>query len=233
MKQQTLCKLVADCLMVVGILLAMANKLTGNLAHELLGTCLMLLFIGHNVLNRRWYATIAQRWGSNRGRVDVSLTTLLLLALVILVGSSLMISRSLYGFLGIEGSLALRQVHTTAAYWFFILMSMHLGMHWSRVMVIFAGARLLPSRPSVRLLVQMVLPIGIFLYGVRASFEREVCSKLFMRYAFDNWAFDTTIMPYFFHNLAILGSYVVLIHCVRSLALSKNKDSRCLRIIRQ
>jgi hypothetical protein len=233
MKRQTLSKLVVDCLMVVGILLAMANKLTGNHAHELLGTCLVLLFIGHNVLNWRWYTTIPQRWSSNRGKFDVFLTTLFLLALGILVGSSLMISRSLYEFLGMDGSLALRQVHTTAATWFFILMSMHIGMHWSRVMAVFAGGRMLPSWPSARLLVRRVLPIGIFLYGVRASFEREVCSKLFMRNAFDNWAFDTAIMPYFLQNLAIIGSSVVLIHCAGSLALSTSKDSRRLRIIRQ
>lgn len=229
MKRQTIFKWAADGLMVVGILLAMANRLTGNQAHELLGTCLVPLFIGHTILNRRWYATIPQRWGSTRGKVDVCLTTLLLLALGALVGSSLMISRSLHGFLGIEGSLALRQVHTTAAYWFFILMSMHLGMHWSRVMTVFTGARMLSSRPSVRLLVRMVLPIGIFLYGVRAAFERDVCSKLFMRYAFDNWAFDTAIMPYFLQNMAIIGSYVVLTQSIFSLARYKNQGGIFMR----
>lgn len=229
MKRQAHYKLAADCLMVAGLLLAMTNRLTGNQAHELLGTCLLLLFIGHNVMNWRWYTTIPQRWRSNRGKFDVFLTTLFLLALGILVGSSLMISRSLYAFLGMDGSLALRQVHTTAAYWFFILMSMHIGMHWSRVMAVFAGARMLPSWPSARLLVRRVLPIGIFLYGVRASFEREVCSKLFMRYAFDNWAFDTAIAPLFFQNLAIIGVYVVLIHFILSLARYKNKEGVFMR----
>ena len=50
-----------------------------------------------------------------------------------------------------------------------------------------------------------------------------------MRYAFDNWAFDTAIAPLFFQNLAIIGVYVVLIHFILSLARYKNKEGVFMR----
>jgi hypothetical protein len=40
------------------MLIAMAYYITGNLVHEVVGVVVLLLFIVHNILNRRWYRAI-------------------------------------------------------------------------------------------------------------------------------------------------------------------------------
>ncbi|MDQ0899186.1 membrane-bound ClpP family serine protease [Paenibacillus sp. V4I7] len=51
-------KLVIDFMMLIFTIVAMAYSITGNRAHEIVGVFLFILFIVHNILNRRWYKAI-------------------------------------------------------------------------------------------------------------------------------------------------------------------------------
>ncbi len=212
MNRKTLLKLVVDCAMILSVLLAIANKLTENRMHESVGLFIVFLFFLHNILNWRWYSSILQGKYSMRRLLDIAVNLLFVLAMATLIGSSLMISRTLFVSLGIESTLTLRQVHTTAAYWFFILMAIHLGMHWARVKAI--TRRILPIsfNQRVQSVLRWLLSIVIVFYGVKASFDRDVLSKLFMIYSFDFWDFEKSVVGFFINYVAIMGFYIVITH---------------------
>lgn len=210
MNRTTHVKLAVDALMLAGILLAMANKLTENRIHELIGALLVVLFIVHNVLNRQWHTSIQQRWQNNRGRFDIVVNTLLSLAIAILIASSIMLSRSLFAAVGVDGNLTIRQIHSTAAHWFLILMSVHLGVHWARMTALLRKMIPLLNRYPVHVLTRMLVPAAILGYGIKASFDRDICSKLFMVYSFDFWDFERSSIGFFANYLAIIGVYAVM-----------------------
>ena len=51
-------KLIIDNSMTVLMLFAMAYQLTGNMAHEVIGATIFILFFVHNFLNRCWYKSL-------------------------------------------------------------------------------------------------------------------------------------------------------------------------------
>lgn len=112
----------------------MASILTGDTVHKLLGVSFGLLFIVHNILNWRWYKALL------KGRYDAirilrtAVDLLLLVAMLVLMVSAMTISLKVFAFLGLNRGLTGRKIHLFAAYWGFILMSVHLGMHWGMVM---------------------------------------------------------------------------------------------------
>lgn len=216
-------KLAINALMVAGILLAMANKLTENRIHELIGALMVILFIVHNALNWRWHTSIQQRWQTNRGRFDVVVNILLALIIGVLIGSSIMLSRTLFAFMDVEGNLTIRQIHSTAAHWFLLLMSVHLGVHWPRIATLLKKMSPLPNPHGypVHVLARTLLPTAILGYGIKASFDRDICSKLFMIYSFDFWDFEQSSAGFFINYLAIIAVYVVLTRTVLKTFLNR------------
>ena len=128
-------KMMIDLIMTVMLLCQMGYMLVGETLHEWVGTAMFLLFIVHHILNRRWYG------GLQRGRytpyriMQILINILLLVSMAALMVSGIVMSRVVFAFLPLQGGMALaRVVHMLASYWGFILMSVHLGMHWGMVM---------------------------------------------------------------------------------------------------
>lgn len=208
-------KLALDLVMTILILLAFAYQLTDNTAHELIGFVVLGFFLIHNIaLNGRWYATLLKGKYSGRRIASIGVNFLVLATTVTLVVSGLVNSHLIGRLLGVEGDLLPREIHTTAAYWFLVLMSIHLGMHWKIVM---AEARKLSGvsggNPRRSLLLRGTAVL-IAAYGVHASMERNLYAKLIAYFSFDYWNFDESIAGYFAQYLAIIGVYVCLTHYV-------------------
>ncbi len=124
-------KITADALMTVALLLLMPYEMVGEAAHEWIGAGMFLLFILHHILNRKWTGNIGKgRYTPYR----ILQTVLVILVLVCILGSmisGIILSRHLFAFLDIRGfSGPARIMHMTCAYWGFVLMSLHLGIHW-------------------------------------------------------------------------------------------------------
>jgi len=207
-------KLAIDLFMVVLLLVAIASKLTGNTAHELLGVSLLTLFIVHNVLNRRWYQTVLKRKYNTRRILNTAVNLLLLVMVLMLMISSVMISRTVFAFIPVDGGLIARQMHILATYWGFILISIHIGMHWR--MIIGAARKKLGitalnrySRFALR-----VMAVLIAVYGAYAFFAREVGSRLILYYTYSYWNFDESAMFFFTDYLSIMGVYICVTYYV-------------------
>ena len=93
-----------------------------------------LLFLLHHGLNWKWLR------GLGRGRytafrvLQTILAALLLFCMLGVMASGILLSRHLFAALPIPGGRSwARVVHMLCAYWGFVLMSLHLGLHWGMV----------------------------------------------------------------------------------------------------
>lgn len=160
---------VLDCLMVILLPLLMAYSLVGEEVHEWLGVATLLLFLGHHGLNWHWYpALLKGRWTAARA-FQAAVNVLLLLAMLGLMVSGVMLSRHVFSFLPIRGSLEFtRTLHMLSSYWGFYLMGLHLGLHWRMVM---GWAQKRSTVRPVLLTAAGLLAAG---YGVYSFFRHEI-----------------------------------------------------------
>jgi hypothetical protein len=194
------------------LLAALAYWWLDNTAHELISTGMFLLVIVHNVFNRWWYSTITRGRRAPRGLITTVLNLSLLTVMLVLLITSLMISRDVFGFLSLGGGFTAREIHKLASYWALVIMSIHLGLHWSMVMGVLRSAFGIAKRSTVRTAILRVVAVIIAAYGVHSSFEMTIGSKLVLHPTLDMWDFEESTLGFFVHYTSIIGLYVFLAH---------------------
>ena len=132
MKPAAAAKMIVDGMMTLGLLFLMGYQLWGESAHEWAGAGMLLLFLVHNFLNRSWYRNLFRGRFTPMRLVQIGVNMLLLTAMLAQMYSGIVMSRHVFAFLPIDGGMAAaRRLHILGAYWGFVLMSVHLGLHWN------------------------------------------------------------------------------------------------------
>lgn len=180
----------------------------GNVAHEAAGTAMFLLLIAHNVFNRRWYGTIAKAQREPRTLFNIVVTFLLMLAMLALLVTSVLISNALSGVMSPYAGFTVRQIHTLAAYWVLVIVSVHLGLRWPILMGVTRKLVGITQPNAVRTVALRVIAVVIALYGVWSSFELAIGTKLSMQMTLDWWNFEESVAGFFIHCVAIAGLYI-------------------------
>lgn len=201
-------KISIDIIMTVLMLLEMAYQLTGNLFHEITGVTLFILFFLHNMLNIKWYKSV-HKVKYNFRRIISTMTNMLLLAsMILLMITGIMISRDVFSFLGLNGGLTAQQLHTCAATWGLVFISIHVGMNWQMLLNMIVKITGCTDKNIIVDIIKHVITIVIMLYGIKASFDLSIGSKLFMQAAFSYWNFDESTIGFFLSYLSIMGIYI-------------------------
>ena len=206
MKQAQM-KIMVDAAMTAALLLLMPYELIGTLPHEIIGTAMLVLFIVHHILNRKWTASVFK--GRYTAMRSVQTAVILLMFLCILGSgvSGILLSKHLYTFLpDVAFSSLSRRVHMLCAYWGFVLMSLHLGFHWRR-MVTAMGRR---KKSRIRTIVVRTLGVCIALYGCNAFVKRGVGDYLFLRTAFAFFDYSEPVILFILDYMAIMGTFAFL-----------------------
>ncbi len=209
MNRKLIFRLIIDFSMTILLLFAFAYQLTGNTGHEIVGTAMLVLFIFHNFINLGWYKTLFKGKYPIARIINISTNILLLLDMVILMISGIMVSQKVFSFLSIDTDFLATQIHASAAYWGLILISIHLGNHWN--MMLNGVNKMLGNNKKISLLLGSI-GILIALYGIKASFEMDIGSKLFLQSAFSYWDFEKFPIRFFMNYLAIMGLYICITH---------------------
>ena len=148
MKPKAIVRIGIDIGMTVLLLLLMAYELIGSGPHEWIGLAMFVLFVCHHLLNRGWYKNLFRGSYTPMRLLQTILAGLVLLTMLGAMVSSVLISREVFAFLPISGGRSLgRTLHLLCAYWGFVLLSLHLGIHW-RSMMAMAGWLCKPSPPA-------------------------------------------------------------------------------------
>lgn len=202
MRPKQIARLGLDLTMTVLLLLLMARQITGEDAHEWLGAAMFVLWLLHHLLNRRWYAGLAKGAWTPMRAVQLACDLLLLAAMLGTMVSAVVLSRQVFGFLGISGGLAwARPLHIACSFWAFVLMAAHLGLHWNMVLGMArkaAGLRL--------------AGVAAALYGVYAFVRNQIPSYLFLTTHFVFFDYERPAALFFADYLAMLALFVLLAH---------------------
>lgn len=135
MKLKAFIKRIIDAAMILLIPVLMAEILTGQQAHEWLGTGMVLLFVLHHILNFGWMRNLFKGKYSPLRCAGTALNILLLFDFLALASSGVMMSGFVFEWLPFSGGMiTARTLHLFASHWGFILMSLHTGMHWKLIL---------------------------------------------------------------------------------------------------
>ena len=210
-------RIALDIAMTILLIVAYAYRITGDIAHEWIGVSVFVLFIAHNVINYRWYKNIGKGTYTAQRVIMTTVNALLALTMATLVITGFMQSRIVLSFLNLPGSMLLRQIHTTAAYWGLPLIGVHIGLHWGMFTKFISKDRIIIS----------ILRILAFLFavlGVWSSFDRDMFSKLFLGFSFDYWPEERPAVLFFTETLSVMGIYVfVIYYFIKLVSWLKNK----------
>ncbi|QIA20858.1 DUF4405 domain-containing protein [Mesorhizobium sp. AA22] len=152
--------------MAIFLLLSLAYWWLENVPHEIVGTAMFALLARHNVVNRLWFKNLLRGRYDGRRAFVAAVHLLLIVNMVILLFSSIVISKSLFGALPIPDSIYLREVHWFSAYWVMMIVGIHLGLHWARVMALTRSIPGVSAKGTSRTLVLRVA--AVLLAGFRA-----------------------------------------------------------------
>jgi hypothetical protein len=207
MYRNLLFRLVIDLSMTVLMLVAMAYHITGNAIHELVGVILLVLFIVHNLLNRRWYKSVFRGKYHFRRILSIGVNVLFLVSMAMVIISSIPISSDIFPTITINNDMILRQIHVLTSYWGFIFMSVHIGMSWGTIINSVRKMTGITSKSRIRTIVLRVIAVLIVVYGVQTSFERDMILRLTIYSPF-GWNFNESTTGFLIDYLSMMGIYI-------------------------
>lgn len=211
MSRKLLSRLIIDLSMTIFMLVAMAYPITGNTVHEVVGTILFVLFIVHNFLNRRWYKAIFKGTYSIQRALSIAVNLIFLGSMAAVLLSSIPISRDIFDLDPIQNQMIMSQTHVLTAYWGFIFMTVHIGISWGRMIHTVRKITGITGTNYIRTIVIRVVAVLIVVYGVQASFEQNMGTKLIIYNPF-GWGHNDSTLRFIIDYLSIMGIYIAGTH---------------------
>ena len=211
-KQQA--KIAVDIFMTLCLLFLMPYELIGEAIHEWIGAGMFLLFILHHILNRKWTGNLTKGRYKPLRIIQTILVMLILICILGSMASGIILSRHVFAFLKIRGLSALaRVIDMTCAYWGFVLMSLHLGIHWGMMMGM--AGKIFPKSSKARTWILRLAGIGIAGYGVYAFIKRDILSYLLMQVQYVFFNFEEPVIFFILDYMAAMGLFVFIGYYLR------------------
>lgn len=187
---------------------------------------MFVLFILHHILNLKWSKNLFHgKYSSYRVLQTISAGLVFLTMLGSMV-SAVLISREVFAFLPISGGRSFgRTLHMFCAYWGFLFLSFHLGIHWN--MILGMTGKLSRKKSKLRVWFLRLTGFLIAAYGVYALFHREIPSYLFLQTQFVFFDFEEPLVFFLLDYLTVMGLFVFSGHyagqAVRRLSKSRKR----------
>lgn len=213
MKPKSVLKLVVDVFMTVALLFLMGYQFWGEAPHEWVGVGMFILFIFHHVLNASWHINLFKGKFSALRILTLCTDFLVLISMLAQIYSGIVMSRYVFSFLPSSGGMALaRRLHILGAYWGFLLMSLHLGLHWNMILGIVQKAARMKRHSKVRSIISFVIALVISGYGVRALIGRDFVTYLFLRSEFVFLDYSEPKILFYMDYLTLMGLCIFVAH---------------------
>ena len=203
MKSKTVIKIIVDAVMTVMLFILMAFMITGQQIHEWTGTGMSVVFVLHNLLNFRWY------WKLFKGRYtpirifQTAINIMMIISMICLIYSGIVMSR--YIFIKVSGSIAMaRKIHLMSSHWTFILISMHIGIHWNMVCGILKKITFVKQITSIPHIFFMLTALIISAIGVYSFVSNNIFSYLTLKAQFLFFDFQKPIVLFFMQYFSIM-----------------------------
>lgn len=205
MSAKTISKIIIDLLMTAAMPLLMAYMLVGEQLHEWIGAGVFLLFILHHIINYKWIASLLKGKYTPVRILNTAVNVLVFICMVGLMYSGIVMSRHVFAFLPIEGGAALaRRIHMLCAYWGFVLMSLHLGMHWNFIM---GGFRKMAKakKSNARSAVLKIVCAVVSCYGIYAFIKRGILDYMLLKVQFVFFDMRESLVIFLLDYVAVMA----------------------------
>ncbi|SFU43816.1 DUF4405 domain-containing protein [Butyrivibrio sp. M55] len=202
MKKKT--RIIIDIAMICLLMMLMSYSLIGEKLHEIIGTAIFILFIVHHVMNRKWYTALLKgKWTSLR-IFQTGLNLLLTVLMILQPVSGILMSKHLYTFLPVLPiSAKAREIHMLFAYWGFVLMGIHIGIHLTGPV-----DRLKRNSKGMWITVISIIT-AISIYGVFAFIKRGFPGYMFMKTMFAFFDYNEPRIYFFADYMAVMVLFVM------------------------
>lgn len=212
-------KRVIDILMTLALLFLMGFQFWGQAAHEIAGAFMGILFVAHNVMNISWYRSIFRGRYTPMRIFQLTVNLLTLLSMLALMYSGIMLSGYVFAPLGIEGSLSLaRRLHILGSHWGFILMSLHLGLHWNMIIRHMKETKLKRFMPYIG--------TAIAIYGLYVFISRDFISYMLLQSEFVFLDYEEPAVLFYIDYLALMGLCIYVAHYTSHFMRRLKKEPR-------
>ena len=206
MKQKAVIKIVIDIIMTFALLLLMGYQFWGEAIHEWIGVVMFVLFILHHILNRNWHRNMAKGKYTPLRTLELVIDLLLFADMLLLIYSGVVISKTAFAFWPINGGLALaRRLHILGSYWGFMLMSLHIGLHWNMLWGLFRKATSSKINWKRSNIFWFIAGLAAAIYGIFAFVKREFVTYLFLKSEFVFMDYAEPKILFYIDYLAIMG----------------------------
>ncbi len=198
-----------------------------DLVHEILGVALFVLWAVHIILNRRWYASLAQasklitstnandrrsygaifRGKYNPYRVmQTVINSCILICTIFLMISGIILSNHIFTFLNIQGGLGFARItHLLASHWYYLFMSLHIGLHVGRLF----------QNATAKILPRILLALAC-IYGLYAFIARGVWKYLILQQQFFFFDLERGYILFALDYISIIILFATISHLIAS-----------------
>lgn len=206
-------KRAVDAAMTAALLFLMGYQFWGDAAHEWAGAGIFVLFAVHHILNWRWHKNLFRGKYLPMRIFQVCVDALTLFSMIALIYSSIVLSRYVFAFLPIEGGMALaRRLHVLGSYWGFLLMNIHLGLHWNMVLGMAQKGMRIKKSSKIRSLLLLFIGTAISLYGIAVFIRRDFPIYLLLKSEFVFLDYGESVFLFYIDYFALMGLCVFIAH---------------------
>lgn len=199
-----------DLAMTVTLLFLMSYSLFGEERHEWLGVLMGILVITHHSLNWQWHRNLGRGRYTPARCLQLIVNGLALVAILCLLGSGIIMSRHVFQFLGINfGAMEARVLHLLGAYWLFVLLSLHIGLHGKLIMGMLRRAIPALAAAGGRWILRLVIGL-IAIYGIYAFDQRDLASYMVLKNEFVFFDFSEPLVWFMADYFAIMVLFAVI-----------------------
>lgn len=218
-------KMAVDMLMTAALLFLMGYQFWGETAHEWVGAGMFALFLAHHILNGSWHKNLFRgKYPPMRIFLAV-IDVLTLLPMIAQMYSGIVLSRHVFAFLPIKSGLVpARRLHILGSYWGFLLMSLHLGLHWNMVMG--AVKKKLPAAPQGFRHLGFGLALAAALYGAWVFVKRDFVVYMLLRSEFVFMDYEEAKSLFYLDYLSLMGTCIFISHYAGKFLRSWKKKER-------
>ena len=197
----------------VSIVLMGGNFLfPADIVHEILGVGLFVLWGVHIALNHRWYSAIFRGKYNPYRVMQTVINCCILICTIFLMISGIILSNQLFTFLNIQSGLGFARIaHLLSSHWYYLFMSLHIGLHMGRLFQNVA-TKILPR----------ILLVLTSLYGLYAFIVRGVWKYLILKQQF--FFFDLE-RGYIFFAMDYIS--IIILFAVVSRVVAASFKRRC------
>lgn len=203
-------KFITDIAVTLLLLFLSGYQFWGQAAHEWAGIIMLALLIAHNILNLNWYKNLFKGKYSAVRTIYLITDIMLLTAMALQMYSGIVLSREIFDFIipGIGLSQA-RKIHILGAYWGFVLISIHIGLHWNKV--INAIRKKTGIEDGI-----LYWSMGILtaIYGIFAFIKHDFINYMFLRNEFVFIDYNESPIMFYIDYAAAAAVFICAVHCI-------------------